>query len=333
MSFVAVVPVRAHPDNRVDDVRSGTTRYGVLMQILRTPDERFATLADWPYEPTYTHVTQGSDRLRVAHYDAGPRDATTTVLCMHGEPSWSYLYRKMIPAFTSAGHRVIAPDLIGFGRSDKPGNVDDYTYERHVDWMSQWLTANDLRSLTLVCQDWGGLIGLRLLAAFPDRFSRLVVANTFLPVGDRPLGDGFMRWRKFSQEVPQFPVGKIVEGGCARKPLSSEVVAAYDAPFPDETYKAGARVFPTLVPISLDDSSSASNRAAWTVLETFDKPVLTAFSDSDPVTVGGDRGFQQRVPGTNGQPHTTIVNAGHFLQEDAGEDLARVANDFIARNP
>ena len=333
MSFVAVVPVRAHPDNRVDDVRSGTTRYGVLMQILRTPDERFATLADWPYEPTYTHVTQGSDRLRVAHYDAGPRDATTTVLCMHGEPSWSYLYRKMIPAFTSAGHRVIAPDLIGFGRSDKPGNVDDYTYERHVDWMSQWLTANDLRSLTLVCQDWGGLIGLRLLAAFPDRFSRLVVANTFLPVGDRPLGDGFMRWRKFSQEVPQFPVGKIVEGGCARKPLSSDVVAAYDAPFPDETYKAGARVFPTLVPISLDDSSSASNRAAWTVLETFDKPVLTAFSDSDPVTVGGDRGFQQRVPGTKGQPHTTIVNAGHFLQEDAGEDLARVVNDFIARNP
>lgn len=333
MSFVAVVPVRAHPDNRVDDVRSGTTRYGVLMQILRTPDERFATLADWPYEPTYTHVTQGSDRLRVAHYDAGPRDATTTVLCMHGEPSWSYLYRKMIPAFTSAGHRVIAPDLIGFGRSDKPGNVDDYTYERHVDWMSQWLTANNLRSLTLVCQDWGGLIGLRLLAAFPDRFSRLVVANTFLPVGDRPPGDGFMRWRKFSQEVPQFPVGKIVEGGCARKPLSSDVIAAYDAPFPDETYKAGARVFPTLVPISLDDPSSASNRAAWTVLETFDKPVLTAFSDSDPVTVGGDRGFQQRVPGTKGQPHTTIVNAGHFLQEDAGEDLAGVVNDFIARNP
>jgi haloalkane dehalogenase len=252
---------------------------------------------------------------------------------MHGEPSWSYLYRKMIPVFTAAGHRVIAPDLVGFGRSDKPAHTSDYTYERHVDWMSQWLVANDLGSLTLVCQDWGGLIGLRLLAAFPDRFTRLVVANTFLPVGDRPPGDGFMRWRKFSQEVPQFPVGRIVEGGCARKPLAPEVVAAYDAPFPDETYKAGARVFPTLVPISLDDPSSTANQAAWKVLEGFNKPVLTAFSDSDPVTGGGDRGFQQRVPGTNGQPHTTIVNAGHFLQEDAGEDVARVVNDFIARNP
>jgi haloalkane dehalogenase len=303
------------------------------MHILRTPDERFTGLHEWTYEPSYTDVAQGDRTLRIAHYDVGSPDAATTVLCMHGEPSWSYLYRKMIPVFTSEGHRVIAPDLIGFGRSDKPAAVSDYTYERHVDWMSQWLLANDLRSLTLVCQDWGGLIGLRLLAAFPDRFTRLVVANTFLPVGDRPPGDGFMRWRKFSQEVPEFPVGRIVEGGCARKPLSPEVVAAYDAPFPDETYKAGARVFPTLVPISLEDPSSAANQGAWTVLESFNKPVLTAFSDSDPVTKGGERGFHQRVPGTNGQPHTTIVNAGHFLQEDAGEDVARVVNDFIARNP
>jgi haloalkane dehalogenase len=333
MSFVAVNPVRAHRDIRIDDVLGGTTHYGVLMQILRTPDERFTQLTDWPYEPTYTEVSQDNHTMRVAHYDVGARNAATTVLCMHGEPSWSYLYRKMIPVFTAAGHRVIAPDLVGFGRSDKPADVADYTYERHVDWMSQWLVANDLESLTLVCQDWGGLIGLRLLTAMPERFARLVVANTFLPVGDRPPSDGFMRWRKFSQEVPLFPVGKIVEGGCARKPLPPDVIAAYDAPFPDESYKAGARVFPTLVPISLDDPSSATNRAAWAVLETFDKPVLTAFSDSDPVTVGGDRGFQQRVPGTNDQPHTTIVNAGHFLQEDAGEDLARVVNDFIARNP
>ena len=316
-----------------DDARSSPHRYGVGMHILRTPDERFTGLHEWTFEPSYTDVAQGDHTLRIAHYDVGSPDAATTVLCMHGEPSWSYLYRKMIPVFTSAGHRVIAPDLIGFGRSDKPAAVSDYTYERHVDWMSQWLLANDLRSLTLVCQDWGGLIGLRLLAAFPDRFTRLVVANTFLPVGDRPPGDGFMRWRKFSQEVPEFPVGRIVEGGCSRKPLSPEVVAAYDAPFPDETYKAGARVFPTLVPISLEDPSSAANHGAWTVLESFNKPVLTAFSDSDPVTKGGERGFHQRVPGTNGQPHTTIVNAGHFLQEDAGEDLARVVNDFIARNP
>ena len=303
------------------------------MQVLRTPDDRFVNLPDWSFAPKYTDVRQGDTVLRVAHVDEGPRDAKNVVLCMHGEPSWSYLYRKMLPVFTAAGHRVIAPDLVGFGRSDKPGATSDYTYERHVDWMSQWLTSNDLRHLTLVCQDWGGLIGLRLLTAFPERFDRLVVANTFLPVGDRPPSDAFMAWRKFSQETPKFNVGRIVEGGCARKPLAPEVVAAYDAPFPDDSYKAGARVFPTLVPISLDDPSSKANVAAWSVLEQFNKPVLTAFGDSDLVTKGGDRGFQQRVPGTAGQPHTTIVNAGHFLQEDAGEELARVVNEFIARNP
>jgi haloalkane dehalogenase len=303
------------------------------VQVLRTPDDRFVNLPDWSFAPRYTDVRQGDTVLRVAHVDEGPRDAKNVVLCMHGEPSWSYLYRKMLPVFTGAGHRVIAPDLVGFGRSDKPGATNDYTYERHVDWMSQWLTGNDLRHLTLVCQDWGGLIGLRLLTAFPERFDRLVVANTFLPVGDRPPSDAFMAWRKFSQETPKFNVGRIVEGGCARKPLAPEVIAAYDAPFPDDSYKAGARVFPTLVPISLDDPSSKANVAAWSVLEQFSKPVLTAFGDSDLVTKGGDRGFQQRVPGTKGQPHTTIVNAGHFLQEDAGDELARVVNEFIARNP
>ena len=303
------------------------------MKVLRTPDERFVNLPEWPYEPRYTDVRQDDTVLRVAHVDAGPRNATNVVLCMHGEPSWSYLYRKMIPVFTAAGHRVLAPDLVGFGRSDKPGATSEYTYERHVDWMNQWIVANDFRNLTLVCQDWGGLIGLRMLAAFPERFDRLVVANTFLPVGDRPPSDAFMAWRKFSQETPKFNVGRIVEGGCARKPLAPEVVAAYDAPFPDDGYKAGARIFPTLVPISLDDPSSQANVAAWSVLERFNKPVLTAFGDSDLVTKGGDRGFQQRVPGTAGQPHTTIVNAGHFLQEDAGDELARVVNEFIARNP
>ena len=302
------------------------------MQVLRTPDERFVNLPDWHFEPRYTDVHQDGTVLRVAHIDEGPRDAKNIVLCMHGEPSWSYLYRKMIPKFVADGHRVIAPDLVGFGRSDKPAGTGDYTYERHVAWMSEWLLANDLRHLTLVCQDWGGLIGLRLLTAHPERFDRLVVANTFLPVGDRTPSDAFMAWRKYSQETPQFNVGRIVEGGCARKPLAPEVVAAYDAPYPDDTYKAGARVFPTLVPISLDDPSSAANSAAWKVLEQFDKPVLTAFSDKDPVTKGGERGFQQRVPGTNGQAHTTIVDAGHFLQEDAGEELARVVNQFIAAN-
>ena len=307
------------------------------MEALRTPDDRFVNLPDWPYAPHYTtvasRVSGDSTTLRIAHVDEGPRDSATTVLCMHGEPSWSYLYRKMIPLFVAAGHRVIAPDLIGFGRSDKPVERSDYTYERHVAWMSDWLTSNDLSRLTLVCQDWGGLIGLRLVAAFPERFDRVVVANTFLPVGDRPPSDAFMAWRNYSQTVPEFKVGRIVEGGCARRPLAPEVVAAYDAPFPDDRFKAGARVFPTLVPISTDDPSSKANLAAWKVLERFDKPVLTAFSDADPVTKGGDRGFQQRVPGTSGQPHTTIVNAAHFLQEDAGEELARVVNDFIARTP
>ena len=303
------------------------------MQILRTPDDRFVNLRDWPYEPHYTEIRHDENALRIAHVDAGPHDAKDVVLCMHGEPSWAYLYRKMIPVFTGAGHRVIAPDLVGFGRSDKPGATSDYTYERHVEWMSQWLTINDFRHLTLVCQDWGGLIGLRLLTAFPDRFDRLVVANTFLPIGDRPPSDAFMAWRKYSQETPNFNVGRIVEGGCARKPLDPDVVAAYDAPFPDDTFKAGARAFPALVPISPDDPSSKANQAAWKVLENFRKPVLTAFSDSDAITRGGDRAFQQRVPGSSGQAHTTIVNGGHFLQEDAGEELARVVNEFIARNP
>ncbi|MGA1454260.1 MAG: haloalkane dehalogenase [Ilumatobacteraceae bacterium] len=307
------------------------------MEALRTPDDRFVNLPGWPYAPHYTTIASGvsgdSTTLRIAHIDEGPRDSAATVLCMHGEPSWSYLYRKMIPVFVAAGHRVVAPDLIGFGRSDKPVERSDYTYERHVAWMSDWLTSNDLSRLTLVCQDWGGLIGLRLVAAFPERFDRVVVANTFLPVGDRPPSDAFMAWRNYSQTVPEFKVGRIVEGGCARRPLAPEVVAAYDAPFPDDRFKAGARVFPTLVPISTDDPSSKANIAAWQVLERFDKPVLTAFSDADPVTKGGDRGFQQRVPGTSGQPHTTIVNAGHFLQEDAGEKLAHVVNDFVARTP
>jgi haloalkane dehalogenase len=308
-----------------------------IMEALRTPDDRFVNLPGWPYAPHYTTIASGvsgdSTTLRIAHIDEGPRDSAATVLCMHGEPSWSYLYRKMIPVFVAAGHRVVAPDLIGFGRSDKPVERSDYTYERHVAWMSDWLTSNDLSRLTLVCQDWGGLIGLRLVAAFPERFDRVVVANTFLPVGDRPPSDAFMAWRNYSQTVPEFKVGRIVEGGCARRPLAPEVVAAYDAPFPDDRFKAGARVFPTLVPISTDDPSSKANIAAWQVLERFDKPVLTAFSDADPVTKGGDRGFQQRVPGTSGQPHTTIVNAGHFLQEDAGEELAHVVNDFVARTP
>jgi haloalkane dehalogenase len=296
------------------------------MEALRTPDERFADLPGYAFAP---HYLTTRDRLRVHHVDEGPRDAAP-VLMLHGEPSWSYLYRKMIPIAVAAGHRVVAPDLIGFGRSDKPVRREDYTYQRHVDWMRAVIESLDLRRVTLVCQDWGGLIGLRLVAEHPERFARVVAANTFLPTGDRPAGPAFLAWQKYSQETPDFHVGGIVKGGCTGE-LSPAVIAAYDAPFPDDRHKAGARQFPMLVPTSPEDPAAAPNRKAWEVLRRWEKPFLTAFSDADPITRGGDRLFQQAVPGAKGQPHTTIAGGGHFLQEDRGEELARVVVDFIAR--
>ncbi|MCH7836021.1 MAG: haloalkane dehalogenase [Chloroflexi bacterium] len=299
------------------------------MEALRTPDERFAGLSSFPFEARYIEIPSGDGgSLRLGYVDEGPRDADP-VLLLHGEPSWSYLYRKMIPILVEAGHRAVAPDLIGFGRSDKPARREDYTYQRYVDWTWAWLDSLGLRDITLVGQDWGGLIGLRLAAEHEDRFARIVAANTFLPTGDRPPGEAFLRWQRYSQETPNFHVGGIVKGGCVTE-LPAEVIAAYDAPFPDDSYKAGARQFPALVPTSADDPAAGPNRKAWEVLRRWEKPFLTAFSDSDPVTRGGDRAFQSMVPGTKGQPHTTIEGAGHFLQEDKGEELARVIVDFIA---
>lgn len=295
------------------------------MKALRTPDERFADLPGYAFAPHYMEV----DGMRLHYIDEGPRDAAP-VLMLHGEPSWSYLYRKMIPIVTAAGLRAVAPDLIGFGRSDKPAARADYTYQRHVDWMTAFIEGIDLRGITLVCQDWGGLIGLRLAAEHPDRFARIVAANTFLPTGDNPPGEAFLRWQTFSQTAPQFPIGNIIQGGC-KTPLTPEIVAAYDAPFPDDSYKEGARQFPALVPTRPDDPASDANRKAWEVLRRWDKPFLTAFSDQDPITRGGDRAFQESVPGTKGQPHTTIEGGGHFLQEDRGEELARAVVDFIKR--
>ncbi len=296
------------------------------MNILRTPDERFASLPDYPFEPHYVEVGDG---LRLHYVDEGPADAAP-VLLMHGEPTWSYLYRKMIPVLTAAGHRCIAPDLIGFGRSDKPADQDDYSYQRHVDWMSEALFDRlDLRDITYFGQDWGGLVGLRLVAAQPDRYARVVVGNTGLPTGDRTPNDAFLAWQKFSQETPVFPIGTLVNGGCTSD-LSADVVAAYDAPFPDDTYKAGARKFPVLVPTSVDDPAHEANTKAWEVLRAFDRPFLCAFSDSDPITKGGSSAFLGHVAGTEGQPHTTIEGGGHFLQEDRGKDLAKVIVDFIA---
>jgi haloalkane dehalogenase len=302
------------------------------VKTLRTPDARFEKLPGYPFAPHYLEVPSGDGgSLRIHTVDEGPPDAAP-VLLLHGEPSWSYLYRKMVPVLVAAGHRAVAPDLVGFGRSDKPTERSDYTYQRHVDWMRAFVEGLDLRGITLVCQDWGGLIGLRLVAEHPERFDRVVAANTMLPTGDTHPGEAFMGWQKFSQEVPAFPTGQIL-AGATQTELSPEVVAAYDAPFPDESYKAGARQFPMLVPVSPDDPAAEPNRRAWAVLGRFDKPFLTAFSDGDPITRGGEAVLRERIPGAKGQRHTTIEGGGHFLQEDCGEELARVVAGFIAANP
>lgn len=300
------------------------------MKILRTPDDSFLNLPDYPFDPNFIKISDsGGGSLRIHYVDEGP-NKSEPVLLMHGEPSWSYLYRKMIPIIIDAGHRAVAPDLVGFGRTDKPAQRSDYTYQRHVDWMQDWLDKMELNRITLVCQDWGGLIGLRLLTNHPDRFIRVVVANTGLPTGDNPVSDAFLNWRKFSLEVQDFDVGAIIAMGC-QKPLPPDVAAAYNAPFPDDTYKEGARIFPSLVPIEPNDPASPANRKAWEVLSRFDKPFLTAFSDADPITNGGERIFQKRVAGAKGQPHTTIKGGGHFLQEDCSEGFAKVIVDFIAQ--
>ena len=294
------------------------------MDLLRTPDERFANLPGYAFAPHYHSI----DGIRVHYVDEGPRHAPP-VLLLHGEPSWSYLYRKMIAPVVAAGLRAVAPDLVGFGRSDKPVRREDYTYQRHVDWMRGVLERLDLRGATLVCQDWGGLIGLRLVAENPERFARVVAANTALPTGEVTLGPAFFAWRKFSQEAPEFHIGGIVRGGCVTD-LPPEVIAAYDAPFPDDRYKAGARQFPMLVPATSEDPAAPANRKAWENLVRWTKPFLTAFSDSDPVTQGAEKTFDV-IPGTRDQAHTTITGAGHFLQEDKGEELARVVIDFVRR--
>jgi haloalkane dehalogenase len=297
------------------------------VELLRTPDSRFRDLPGFPFEPNYVEA----DGVRIHYVDEGPANAAP-VLLMHGEPSWSYLYRKMIPVIADAGHRVVAPDLVGFGRSDKPADRSDYTYQRHVDWMAGFIKALDLEGITLFGQDWGGLIGLRLAAEDEKRFDRLIAANTFLPTGDIPPGEAFMRWRDYSQRVDDLDVGWIVNRSCVND-LSDDVKAAYEAPFPDKSFKAGALEFPLLVPIAPDDPASGPNRRAWEVLGRWEKPLLTCFGDSDPITKGGDRFFQSACPGAKGQPHTTIEGAGHFLQEDKGEDVAKVVVEFLKKNP
>jgi haloalkane dehalogenase len=283
------------------------------VKVLRTPDAAFAGITDFPFAPHHLEINDPGDgtKLRVHYVDEGPRDAPV-VLMMHGEPSWSYLYRKMIGPVVAAGFRVVAPDLIGFGKSDKPSKKTDYSYARHVGWMRQWVEALDLTRTTLVCQDWGSLIGLRLVAEMPDRFAGVVLSNGGLPEGG-PAPRAFAIWRAFSKWSPVFPIGRLVSAGTSRG-LSAAEIAAYDAPFPNSSFKAGARIFPSFVPVG-PNVAVPDQKKAWNVLERFDKPFLCVFGDSDPITRGGENLFIGRVPGTAGQAHRKL-KGGHFIQED-----------------
>jgi haloalkane dehalogenase len=299
----------------------------IITDILRTPEAHFADLPDFPWTPRYVRIAE----LRVACIDEGPRDAPV-VLLMHGEPAWSFLYRKMIPVLLAAGLRVVAPDLVGFGRSDKPARRRDYSYLNHVTWMRAWLEEMDLRHITLFCQDWGSLIGLRLAAEMPKRFDRIVLANGGLPTGLEPVPRAFRIWRAFARFSPWFPIGRIVKAGCVHG-LTPREVAAYDAPFPSRRYRVAARLFPGFVPTSPDDPERANNERAWAVFERWDKPFLTLFSNRDPITRGGYKVWQKRVPGAQGQPHAITRNAGHFLQEDRGPEVAAAIVVFMESTP
>ena len=297
------------------------------MKLLRTPDERFENLPDFPYKPHYLEI----DKIRIHYVDEGPKDAEVIFL-LHGEPSWSFLYRHMIPILVNAGFRTVAPDLVGFGRSDKPTEQEDHTYAKHVNWITKLVKSLDLERITLFCQDWGSLIGLRVALENQDRFFRIVLSNGGLPTGEQGMTDAFLTWRKFSREAPRFDIGFLIQGATTTK-LTEEIIKGYDAPFPDDTYKAGARILPSLVPISIEDPEHDANKKAFEQLGKWKKPFLTAFSDSDPVTRGGDKPLQRYIPGAQGQKHTTIKDAAHFVQEDKGPELAELMIEFIKNNP
>jgi len=298
-----------------------------IEEFLRTPEARFQNLPDFAYQVHYTQI----GGLRIAHIDEGPRNGPV-VLLMHGEPAWSFLYRKMIPVLVNAGYRVLVPDQVGFGRTDKPVKRSDYTYDNHVQWMSAWLESLNVSGITLFCQDWGSLIGLRMVAEMPDRFARIALSNGGLPTGKEKIPMAFHIWRAFAMYSPWFPIGKIVRTGCAQG-LPDDAVAAYDAPYPNSRYKVGARVFPTLVPIDPSNPAREANERAWDLFKNWHKPFITLFSTRDPVTKGGQVMWQKKVPGAAGQKHTQIRGAAHFVQEDKGEEVAQALVDFIRANP
>jgi haloalkane dehalogenase len=298
------------------------------VRVLRTPEHRFADLPGIGYEPRYENV----GGLWMAYVETGPAGGEP-VLLLHGEPSWSFLYRTVMPVLAEAGFRAIAPDLIGFGRSDKPAAITDHSYARHVEWVRAFAFDRlDLRGLTLVGQDWGGLIGLRLVAEHPDRFARVVAANTGLPTGDQPMPDVWLRFRDVVLSTPALSVSRLVQAGCQTR-LPAAVLAAYDAPFPDESFMAGPRAMPRLVPTSPSDPAAPANRAAWERLAAWDKPFLVAFSDRDPITGGMAPLLKQAIPGAAGMDHPVITGAGHFLQEDAGQRLGEVISAFLGAHP
>ena len=296
-----------------------------MTACVRTPDSRFDNLPDYDFAPHYVDI----DGMRMHYVDEGPRDGEV-ILLLHGEPSWSYLYRHMILPLRDAGFRVIAPDLLGFGKSDKPARKSDYSYAGHVAWMKAFVEALDLSGISLFCQDWGSLIGLRVAAENEHRFARIALGNGALPTGDQAIPKAFKVWKTFALFSPWFPIGRILQMGTVEE-LSAAEVAAYDAPFPSARYKAGARAFPKLVPIRPDDPASDANRAAWKIYKQWTKPFLTTFSNRDPITRGGEKPWQELVPGAQGQEHVIIRNAGHFLQEDRGPEIADVLIRFIAR--
>jgi haloalkane dehalogenase len=298
------------------------------VKVLRTPAERFTDLPDFGYPPRYADLGE----LRLAFVETGPPDGEP-VLLLHGEPSWSFLYRKVMPVLADAGLRAIAADLAGFGRSDKPAEIGDHSFARHVEWIRALAFDHlDLRDLTIVGQDWGGLIGLRLVAEHPDRFARVVAANTGLPTGDQPMPDVWLRFRDVVRAAPALSVSRLVQSGCQTK-LPPEVLAAYEAPFPDPGYAAAVRAMPELVPTSPDDPATEANRAAWHELAAWDKPFLVAFSDRDPITASMAPMLKQTIPGAAGIEHPVITGAGHFLQEDAGMRLGTAIADFIRAHP